>query len=156
MTGNWKMGVLGAVLALFVVALLGAGTAFSTPGHRGCEGHGKGGRLDRLEAKLADLPLDTETRAAAAQVLERARSEREARHEDLREARHNLYALLEQETPVVEQVMAQAEALGALETEAHKSKLRTMLELRALLGAEQWEALRSSLHEHRGERMEKS
>jgi hypothetical protein len=52
--------------------------------------------------------------------------------------------------------MAQADALGALETEAHKSKLRTMLELRALLSAEQWQALKASLRHRKGERMEKS
>jgi Spy/CpxP family protein refolding chaperone len=150
------MGVVGAVLALVVVALLGAGTAYSKPGHGGCHGHGKGARLDRLEAKLADLELDVDTRAAAARVLEQARSERETQRDEVRAARHALHELLEQETPVVEQVMAQAEALGALETEAHKAKLRTMLELRALLGAEQWQELKGSLRHGKGERMEKS
>jgi Spy/CpxP family protein refolding chaperone len=89
-------------------------------------------------------------------VLEQARSERETQRDEVRAARHALHELLEQETPVVEQVMAQAEALGALETEAHKAKLRTMLELRALLGAEQWQELKGSLRHRKGERMEKS
>jgi Spy/CpxP family protein refolding chaperone len=156
MRSNWMMGAAGAVLALVVVALLGAGTAYSKPGHAGCHGHGKGARLDRLEAKLAELELDVDTRAAAARVLEQARMEREARGDELREARRALHELLEQDAPVVERVMAQADALGALETEAHKSKLRTMLELRSLLGAEQWKELRGSLHRRHGERMEKS
>jgi Spy/CpxP family protein refolding chaperone len=154
MRSNWMMGVTGAVLALVVVALLGAGTAYSKPRHGGCHGHG--GRLDRLEAKLADLELDVDTRAAAARVLEQARSEREAQRDEMRDARRVLHELLEQETPVVEQVMAQADALGALETEAHKAKLRTMLELRAVLGAEQWQELKGSLRHGKGERMEKS
>jgi len=156
MRSNWMMGAAGAVLALVVVVLLGAGTAYSKPGHRGCHGHGKGAGLDRLEAKLAELELDADTRAAAARVLEEARTEGEARHEDKREARRALHALLEQEAPAVDEVMAQADVVGALQTEAHKAKLRTMLELRALIGAEQWQELRGSLRHRRGERMEKS
>jgi Spy/CpxP family protein refolding chaperone len=154
MRSNWTMGLAGAVLALVVVALLGAGTAWSKPGHRGCHGHGHGKGLDRLEAKLSELELDADTRAAVARVLEGARTEGEARREEKREARRALHALLEQDEPVVDQVMAQADALGALETEAHKAKLRTLLELRSLIGAEQWQELRSSLHRRRGERME--
>ena len=156
MRSNWMSGAAGAVLALVVVALLGASTALSKP-HGDCRGHhGKGARLDRLEAKLAELELDADTRAAAERVLEQARTEREARRDQVRDARNALHELLEQETPAVEQVMAQADALGALETEAHKSKLRTMLELRALLSAEQWQSLEASLRHGKGERMEKS
>jgi Spy/CpxP family protein refolding chaperone len=156
MRSNWMMGAAGAALALVVVALLGAGTAYSKPGHGGCHGHGKGSRLDRLEAKLAELDLDVDTRAAAAGVLEQARADREARHDEVREARRALHELLDQEAPAVDQVMAQADALGALQTEAHKAKLRTMLELRALVGAEQWQELEGSLRHRHGERMEKS
>jgi Spy/CpxP family protein refolding chaperone len=156
MRSNWMMGVAGAVLALVVVALLGAGTAYSKPRHSACHGHGKGAGLDRLEAKLAELELDVDTRAAAARVLEQARTEREARHEQKREARRALHALLEQEAPVVEEVMAQADALGALQTEARKAKLRTLLELRALVGADQWQELQGALRHRHGERMEKS
>jgi len=156
MRSNWMMGATGAALALVVVALLGASTALSKPGHGGCHGHGKGDRLDRLEAKLGELELDADTRAATARVIEQARTESEARRDEMRAARRTLHELLEQETPAVEQVMAQADALGALEAEAHKSKLRTMLELRALLGAEQWQSLEGSLRHRKGERMEKS
>jgi Spy/CpxP family protein refolding chaperone len=158
MRSNWMMGLTGAVLALVVVALVGAGTAYSKPGHSGCHGHGKGARLDRLEAKLAELELDADTRAAAARVLEQARTEGDARRDEMRDARRALHELLAQDTPAVEQVMAQADALGALQTEAHKAKLRTLLELRALVGPEQWQELRDSLHRHgqKGERMEKS
>jgi Spy/CpxP family protein refolding chaperone len=156
MRSNWMMGAAGAALALVVVALLGAGTAYSKPGHGSCHGHGKGARLDRLEAKLAELELDVDTRAAAARVLEQARTEGEARRDEMRDARRALHELLEQEQPAVDQVMAQADVLGALETEAHKAKLRTMLELRALLDAEQWQELKGTLRHRHGERMEKS
>jgi len=156
MRSNWTMGVGGAALALVVALLLGAGMAQSRPRHGGCHGHGPDARFDGLEAKLADLELEAETRAAAEQVIARARTESESRREATREARRALHDLLEQEQPAVEQVMEQAEVVGALETEAHKVKLRTMIELRALLGPEQWEALRSSFGHRRGERMEKS
>jgi Spy/CpxP family protein refolding chaperone len=157
MKSNWMMGVAGAALALVVVLLLGAGMAESRPRHGGCHGHGKGDRFERLEAKLAELELDAGTRAAAEQVLARARSESESRREATREARRALHDLLEQEQPAVDQVMEQADALGALETEAHKAKLRTLIELRALVGPEQWQELRASFrHGHEKKRMEKS
>ena len=156
MRSNWMMGATGAALALVVVALLGAGMAESKPRHGGCHGHGKGDRLARLEAKLADLELDPEKRAAVDQVIAQARTESEARREEIREARRALHALLEQETPAVDEVMAQADAVGALDTESHKAKLRTMIELRSLVGPEQWQELKGSLRHGRGERTEES
>ena len=156
MRSSWMMGVAGAALALVVVALLGASTALSKPRHGSCHGHGADARFDRLEAKLGDLALDAETRAAAEQVLAQARTEREAQREEMRDARGALRELLEQDAPALEAVMAQADAIGALDTEAHKAKLRTMIELRSLLGPEQWQELRASLRHSRGEPMEKS
>jgi Spy/CpxP family protein refolding chaperone len=155
MRSNWMMGAAGAALALVVVALLGAGTAYSKPGHGGCHGHDEGARLDRLEAKLAELELDVDTRAAAARVLEQARTESATRRDAMHDARRALHELLEQEEPAVDRVMAQADVVGALQTEAHKAKLRTMLELRALVGAEQWKELEGSLRHRHRERMEK-
>jgi Spy/CpxP family protein refolding chaperone len=148
-------GTAGAVLALVVVVLLGASMAESKDG-RGCHGHDKGARFDRMEAKLAELELDEQTRAAAQQVIATARTEGEARREELSDAKRALRELVEQEA-AVDAVMAQADAVGALQTEAHKAKLRTLLELRSLLGAEQWEELEGSFHPHRHrDRMEKS
>jgi Spy/CpxP family protein refolding chaperone len=149
------MGAAGAVFALVVVVLLGAGMAESREG-RGCRGHGKGARFDTLGAKLAELELDAQTRAAAQQVIATARTESEARREELSAARRALHDLLEQDAPAVDAVMAQADAVGALETESHKAKLRTMLELRSLLGPEQWSELKGALHHRHGKRMEKS
>jgi Spy/CpxP family protein refolding chaperone len=156
MRSNWLMGAAGAVLALVVVVLLGAGMAESKEG-RGCHGHDKGAHFDRMEQKLGELQLDEQTRAAAQQVIATAKSESEARHEELADARRALHDLLEQDAPAVDAVMAQADAVGALQTESHKAKLRTMLELRSLLGPDQWSELKGSFHHHgRGKRMEKS
>jgi hypothetical protein len=91
MRSNWMTGAAGAVLPLVVVALLGASTALSKP-YGECRGqHGKGARLDRLEAKLAELELDGDTRAVAALVLEQARTEREARRDEVRDSRRALH-----------------------------------------------------------------
>jgi Spy/CpxP family protein refolding chaperone len=126
--------------------------------HGGCHGHGhgKGGRLDRLEAKLADLPLAPEQREAAEQVMAQARAEREAQGEQVGEARRALRDLLEQDAPVLDEVMAQADVLGALETDSHKAKLRTMIELRAVLGPEAWQELKDSLRHRKRGRAEES
>ena len=149
------MGAAGAVFALVVVVLLGAGMAQSKEG-RGCHGHGKGAYFDRMEAKLAELQLDEQTRASAQQVIATARTESDARRAELADARRALHDLLEQEAPAVDAVMAQADAVGALQTESNKAKLRTMLELRSVLGPEQWNELKGSFHHRHGERMEKS
>jgi Spy/CpxP family protein refolding chaperone len=153
MRSNWLMGAAGAALALVVVALLGASTALSNPRHGGCQGRAPHARL---EARLGDLNLDAETRAKAEQLLVQARTEGKSRWTELRDARRAMRDLLEQDSPAVEPLMAQADAVGALETEAHKAKLRTLIELRALLGPEQWQALKSSLHHERGAPMRKS
>jgi Spy/CpxP family protein refolding chaperone len=155
MRSNWTSGLAGAVVAVVAIALLGAGMAESRP-KRGCHGHGHDGRLDRLVAKLADLGLDTQTRAAAAQVIEQARAEGEEQRDEAREARRTLHELLQQDPPAVEQVMAQADTVGALETERRKAKLRTLLELRALLTPEQWEQLHERRHRRGRAPMEES
>jgi Spy/CpxP family protein refolding chaperone len=154
MRSNFLVGAAGAALALGVVALLGASPGMPNPRH-GAACHG-GSPHARLEARLGDLALDADTRAKAEHLLAQARTEGKSRWEELRDARRAMRDLLEQDTPAVEPLMAQADAIGALETEAHKAKLRTLLELRALLGPEQWQALKSSLHHERGEPMEKS
>jgi Spy/CpxP family protein refolding chaperone len=156
MRSDWMMRGAGAVLALVVVVGLGATMALSKPRHGSCHEHGSSRRLDRLEAKLADLALDAETRASAEQVLAQARTERETQREEMRDARGALRELLAQDPPALEQVMAQADAIGALETESHKARLRTMIELRSLLGAERWQELKGSRHHERDEPSEKS
>ena len=156
MRSNGMMGVVGAALALVVVALLGASTPLSRSRHGACHEHGPNARFDRLEAELGKLALATDTRAAAEHLLAQARTDREAHREQMRDAHQALRELLEQDTPALEPVLAQADAIGALGTEAHKAQLRTMIELRSLLSPEQWQALRASLRDGRSAPMEKS
>jgi Spy/CpxP family protein refolding chaperone len=143
---SWKKKAGVGALALAVAGVLGAGAAFARPpGHHGGPGgrggHGSCGGYERLSDKIDDLGLDAEKQAAADQVLEQARAARKAQRAEMRAAREQMRALLAQDAPAVEAVMAQADAIGALETKAHKERLQTMLSLRSIVGAERWKEL---------------
>ena len=129
---NWRRAATAGIAA---TTLLAAGVAMARP-----DG-GRGG-LDRLENRLERLDLDAETRTAAFSVLDEARDARRAQRPEIREARSAMRALLDQPDVEEPQVMAQVEALHALELEKHKAKLRTLLALRELLTDEQWQELR--------------
>jgi len=150
---QWMLGAAGAALAFTAVALLGAGAALSSPGRGGCH---EGAPRARLEERLDALALAPETRAAAEQVLAQARSEGQERWTKLRDARRALRDLLAQDSPALEPVLAQADAIGALETERLEAKLRTMLQLRSVLGPEVWQQLRDTFGPERGAPLEKS
>jgi len=140
---SWKKKAGVGALVLVVAGVLGAGAAFARPpGHHGGRGgHGSCGGFERLSDKIDDLGLDAEKQAAADQVLEQARVARKAQRAEMRAARQQMRALLEQDAPAVDAVMAQADTLGALETKAHKERLQTMLSLRSIVGAERWKGL---------------
>jgi Spy/CpxP family protein refolding chaperone len=102
--------------------------------------------LGRLEHKLEKLDLDTAVRERAWTILDAARDEERALRTQLRDAHEQLRALLEADAPDLEAVEAQADALGALRTQAHKLTLRTRLEVGALLTPEQREQLAERRH----------
>lgn len=110
-------------------------------------GHGPD-PLGHLEFALARLDLDAETEAAAYAVLDDARSARRSDEKAIREAHEALRNLLEQDAPDVEAAMAQADALGTLETERRKAELRALLEVRSLIGPQGWAKLRDAMHPH--------
>ncbi len=121
---------LGVVLALAV-----ATTGFAKPGGGGCKGEKRG---DRIERKIAALEVDEEKRAAAYAVVDKARSARRGLEAELRTARERMRSMLDGEAPSEEEVLAQAERIGALETELHRDRLKTMLAVRSIVGAEAW------------------
>jgi Spy/CpxP family protein refolding chaperone len=90
----------------------------------------QGGRLKQL---IADLGLDEKTLTAVNQILETSQTERQELRRQLREAHEYMRTLLEQAEPDEGMVMAQADTIGALETEAQKQRLRTILHVRAFL-----------------------
>ncbi len=131
-------GVRAAAVGLALGALGAGGIALADgrgPGGGGCGMWGFG----RLERKLDAAPLDDGMRTAADALLDKARAEREAQREVIHAAHEQMRALLEQDPPSLDAVLAQADAIGALETEARKADLTTMMQLRALLGPELWQ-----------------
>ncbi|MEM7413642.1 MAG: periplasmic heavy metal sensor [Myxococcota bacterium] len=139
-----RWGRLAAAAAITTSLVLG-GSALARP-----DGSGKRAGLEKLERKLERLDLDAETRDAAFAVLDRARADRRAFAPELREARDTMRELMSQTEVEEPAVMAQVEAVHALELERHKARLRTMLELRELLTTEQWQELRPQRRGNRG------
>ncbi len=138
--GRWGVAALALVAGLAV-----AGGALARGPHGGgCqhkEGH-FGPRAERLEQRIEALDLQTETRQAVYALLDEAREQRREFRGEMRGAHEQMRALLDQESPAPEAVLAQADTLGALHTEARKAELRTLLAVRELLTPEQWQTLR--------------
>ena len=129
------------------VGWLAATTAVARPHDRRCHGDHSFGQL---EGRIEALGLAPDQREGVYAILDQARAEKRALRTELRAAHERMRELLEQEAPDLEQILAQADSLGALETEAHKAKLRTLLDLRGALTPEQWEALRGERDDARG------
>lgn len=126
--------------AVAATALLAASADAQPPGP---------GHLERI-ASLLDL--DSETEAAVRAIVEETRTEGRALHDEVWENRRTLRELLSQDTPDEAAVMAQIEALGEAETNAHKHRARTMLRIRVLLTPEQ----RAQMVEMHGEQRERA
>ena len=58
--------------------------------------------------------------------------------------------LLDEQAPSLEAVLAQADAVSALETQAKKTELEALVKLRQLLTTEQWKDLRAQHGTGRG------
>ncbi len=91
----------------------------------------------RLEQLVEALNLDPETLAKVTQIIAASKAEHRELRRKLWEASKHMRTLLGQENPDGTAVMAQAEVIGALKTESQKLRLRTMLQVRALLTPEQ-------------------
>ncbi len=128
-----------AALALCLALGLGFGLAGSA-GARGPGHHGRD-RLAHLERRIEGMQLDDETRSAILAVIDEARQEQRSLREEMREGHEAMRQLLQQDAPDTEAVEAQVEALGALETEAHKRGIATFLRVRAMLPEDQRDAL---------------
>ncbi len=118
---------IGLILAALIASIGLATGAAAKPGHGGCGG---------LEKKIERLDLSTETETAALAILDEARPGQRAMRALVREAREGLDALLEADPVDEAAVLAQADAVGALEQEAHMLRLRTLLKVQAVLSPE--------------------
>ena len=141
---------LGVALALVAaLALAGAASAGGSPD----ETRPPGGLITRNAARLG---LQGDALAAVQAVIDASG----ARHADLLAkldtARDAMRDLLSQPVPDSKAVMAQADAIGAVETELHKNRLQAIMEIRALLTPDQRKmllAIRDEEHarrEHEG------
>ena len=140
-----------AAVLVLALALAGASDARSPMGGP------KGPHGDRSPARMIDehadeLGLDDETRQAIRVIVDESRGDSEAFHRQLRAAHDDLRDLLAQDAPDESAVMQQAETIGAVETEMHKHRLGTLLEVRALLTPEQREKLTQIRDDFRGKR----
>jgi Spy/CpxP family protein refolding chaperone len=131
---------LGRSMACGLAALLGlSGAALAHEnGGGGCE---RGRPLMHLEERLDNLGLEPQTLEAARGLLDQGREARHASHDEMRGARDQMRELLNQEKPDVDAILAQVDTIAALETQAKKARLRTILAVRALLTPEQWTQL---------------
>jgi Spy/CpxP family protein refolding chaperone len=138
----------GFILAVLVVGILAfAATGSARP--EGKPGHG----IERMERAISQLEVSGEVQESIYALLDEARAEVQSRRPEMREAHEALRALMHADAPDEEAILAQAERLGALETEARKARLSTMLQVHALLTPEQREEL-MQLRERRGFRRE--
>jgi Spy/CpxP family protein refolding chaperone len=125
------------VLLLMGLVALPALTAAARGRHGGSYG------LRGLERGVERLELTDEVRAQVDAIFEQARPDERELRGRMRDAHEQMRALLEQDAPDEQAVFAQADALGQLHAEAHKLKLRTLLQIRPLLTEEQRAELRT-------------
>ena len=131
-------------ISLFAALALAA-SAFAWPGG-GPGGRGPGFHLQRQLEKL-ELPAETRTQVDA--VLAESRTRQEALHQQIRAAHDSMRSLLDQGSVDEAAVMAQADTLGSLMTEARKDDLKTLIQVRSLLTPEQRAALDQNMEKHR-------
>lgn len=129
--------------ALFLAAApLCVTPAFAGPHH--------GGGPGRLERQLEKLGLSDAQKQKVQAILDAAKPKREEIRGQMRAAFQDMKALLDQDAPSQSAVLAQADKIGAIQTEAHKTMLTTLLAVRQELTPEQRAQLRDNMQKQRG------
>jgi len=153
-----RAALLGASLLVLDGLAVAALAQPPGPGHEFGDGpHGMGHRgpppIDAVMEHHADeLGLDAATRVAIQEIAARSRLVEEPLREELNELHEGMRSLLDADSPNLDDVMQWAERSGAAETELRKQRLRTMLEVRALLSPEQRQKLVKIFEERKGHR----
>ena len=142
---NSKIAVL--VLTAFTLSLILSTEAWSKP--RRSDRHGPGAFPDQL---LEQVGVDKTIRGEIAGISNSSEVQAKEMHERIHTERKALRKLLEENAPDPNLVMKQVEEIGALEIDADKHRLSTMLSIRALLTPEQRAALEELHQEHRQNR----
>jgi Spy/CpxP family protein refolding chaperone len=124
---------LGLGLAGLSLLLAGAGLVRAEPQERDGGARMAGGLVERHAERLG---LDASTLASVQQIVRESGARDSEFSEQIAAARVELRGLFEREGSLAA-VLAQAEKIGALETEARKSRLRALMDVRAKLTPEQ-------------------
>ena len=111
--------------------------------------HGSGTFPNRL---LEEVGVNETVRHEISNISDKSEPHARELHEQIHEARQVLRDLLEQDSPDQELVMQKVDEIGALEIQADKYRLETMLSIRALLTPEQRTALENLRENHQGKR----
>lgn len=135
-------------MTCLALSLIGGVMAYGWSG-AGRGGHHFGRGEGRLEKMVESLGLDEKSTAEVKKILDASKAKREDLFAKMHDAHERMRTLLEQEQPNEASVMAQADEIGALETEGRKQRLHTMLAVRALLTPEQRVKLMEKLREER-------
>jgi Spy/CpxP family protein refolding chaperone len=139
MQRHWNKGI-AAVAVMLATAMIIATNATANR-HGGRSGHAS--MLGKVERGVENLELAPETRKSIDAILDQARTERRPLRDQLRAAHEQMRTALDAESPSSDTVLAQADSIGALETQAKKLELQALIEVRQLLTAEQWQQLRT-------------
>ena len=134
----WMKRAAAIALALATVSLA-AGNAVANR-HGGPRGPGR--MLAGIERGADELELTPETRKSVDAILDAARDQQRTLRTQLRAAHEQMRSALDADSPATDAVLAQAESIGALETQAKKLELQAVIEVRKLLTPEQWKQLR--------------
>ena len=113
------------------------------------ERHGPGTFPNRL---LEEVGVNETVRHEISSISDKSEPRARDLHEQIHEARKTLRNLLEQDSPDQALVMQKVDEIGALEIQADKHRLETMLSIRALLTPEQRTALETLRENHQGKR----
>lgn len=133
-----------AVRALQILAgvlLLAAPSFAGPPGGPGGPHHGPRGPEEFILRESKSLGLDQKTTQAIQQVVAAQREEARSLEEERDAARKKLGDLLTQEPLDEKAALAQADAIGRIDTAMRKHRLETMFKIRALLTPEQRQKL---------------
>ncbi|HTO06992.1 MAG TPA: Spy/CpxP family protein refolding chaperone [Myxococcota bacterium] len=136
---------LAALLCALFVSPVRADPNAPTGGPGGPGGPGMEGRLEK---QLGKLGLSDSQNQKVQAILTAAKPQRDAMRGQMRQAFQDMRSLLDQDAPDQNAVMAQADRIGQLQTQAHKDMLTTLLAVRAELSPAQRAQLRESMHEH--------
>jgi Spy/CpxP family protein refolding chaperone len=130
--------IAAAAVAATVVLVAAAGGARPPGPPPGPPGPPPLGIVTRNAARLG---LDDATLQAIGQIVRESQDRDQVLRDQLRAAHERMHQILSQASPDEPAALAQADAIGALETELHKNRLRAILRIRATLTPEQREEL---------------